>query len=505
MRTTRWSSLCVAFVLFALIAPPGAALLDAAAEPANTGVQASGASGESIGRFVAPPMEGVGYATPSFLGKTGHFGAFYFRPGEEVRFFVGRLQLGSTAGSELLMPLDLVGSNDLDDPGVMNMARLLQSLDVDGDPTNGVRITEEVTTCLATALGSTTTIDFTDDARVGAVISATAAACADIEGVSLAPVSADAAMQHLVRSLFGRSGSNVSGTPARYSTKGRIEILQLLVPAATSDDVPTEVAYYDVYGRLIETRDRVKPIVALFQDADPETGALDAWAAISRDEGQTWKRTNLSFGADLTSFTLANGDAYFGTTNKPAIQHKSNRIFVAWTSAYCAEGDPRYARGEGEPYHIPDLFGVAGEQGSTNYTELGYPGVGEVPYDCLWSTRAVMDPVTGVLTWFRPERLTSGVRSANQINPASAGNAGFAVSWQEDPLGVRPGAVAAAAMAGVGPPPTQEPTSGTASSTGATSAGSMQTTYPSVSSTGGLSSRDAPKPSFRCRCPHASL
>jgi hypothetical protein len=36
-------------------------------------------------------------------------------------------------------------------------------------------------------------------------------------------------------------------------------------------------------------------------------GEHDAYAALSLDDGATWKRTNLSESAHLSSFTLANG------------------------------------------------------------------------------------------------------------------------------------------------------------------------------------------------------
>jgi len=45
----------------------------------------------------------------------------------------------------------------------------------------------------------------------------------------------------------------------------------------------------------------------------------------------------------------------------------------------------------------------------------------------------------GDIVWFKPERLTSGRRDALQIFMGGASGAGFALVWQEDPEGVRPG------------------------------------------------------------------
>ncbi|MCI5210542.1 MAG: hypothetical protein D3910_17525, partial [Candidatus Electrothrix sp. ATG2] len=45
----------------------------------------------------------------------------------------------------------------------------------------------------------------------------------------------------------------------------------------------------------------------------------------------------------------------------------------------------------------------------------------------------------GDIVWFKPERLTSGRRDANQIFMGTGQGAGFAIAWQEDPEGLRPG------------------------------------------------------------------
>ncbi len=94
--------------------------------------------------------------------------------------------------------------------------------------------------------------------------------------------------------------------------------------------------------------------------------------------------------------------------------------------------------------YLTDLFGAAGSQSSTDYTELGVEVVGEVPYSCLWSARGVLreDPeATGTteVVWFQAERLTSGARDVNRVETSCVAGAGCAITWQEDPEGVRPG------------------------------------------------------------------
>jgi len=81
---------------------------------------------------------------------TGKDGAFTCQNMNQVRFRVGDLVLGeitSLPDDHYVLPQDIAGvSRDgtITDPEVTAMARLLQSLDSDGDPTNGITIPDDV-------------------------------------------------------------------------------------------------------------------------------------------------------------------------------------------------------------------------------------------------------------------------------------------------------------------------------------------------------------------------
>ena len=94
---------------------------------------------------------------------------------------------------------------------------------------------------------------------------------------------------------------NISKTPGMKSDKAKIEIMPVYVPAQTSDGTPTDVVYHDADGNVIETRDVAKPIVVSYLDEVEGTGASDVFVAISRDDGDTWKRRNISKTADKSS------------------------------------------------------------------------------------------------------------------------------------------------------------------------------------------------------------
>lgn len=80
--------------------------------------------------------------------KTGANGAFTCRNMNQVRFRIGELVLGEISGlpqDGYVLPQDIAGVNReaVTDTKVTAMAQLLQSLDEDGDLTNGIQIPEE--------------------------------------------------------------------------------------------------------------------------------------------------------------------------------------------------------------------------------------------------------------------------------------------------------------------------------------------------------------------------
>ena len=87
------------------------------------------------GRLIDAPVQGVTYRSGTLAGVTGSEGEFQYQDGERVEFFIGDIALGQPVmGKAVITPLDLVPQGSLDSPAVINMARLLLSLDaVPGD------------------------------------------------------------------------------------------------------------------------------------------------------------------------------------------------------------------------------------------------------------------------------------------------------------------------------------------------------------------------------------
>ena len=92
--------------------------------------------GVGKGNLVDAPVEGVQYESGELHGITGPDGGFRYESGGLVRFRIGDIPLGrAVPGKALITPLDLVADGaGLEDAAVINLGRLLQSLDaVAGD------------------------------------------------------------------------------------------------------------------------------------------------------------------------------------------------------------------------------------------------------------------------------------------------------------------------------------------------------------------------------------
>ena len=82
------------------------------------------------GQLIDAPVQGVRYESGSISGITGHLGEFQYEKGGTIRFFIGDIALGKAVrGKAVITPLDLVADGTIDTPAVINIARLLQSLD----------------------------------------------------------------------------------------------------------------------------------------------------------------------------------------------------------------------------------------------------------------------------------------------------------------------------------------------------------------------------------------
>ncbi len=109
------------------------------------------------GMFVDSAVEGLSYSTPSGSGLTNDKGEFIYQADEKVTFSLGGIVFPEIDAKDLITPLDLFDTMDINHEAVVNTLRLLQTLDADGDPENGITIPALVRT-----LAESITLDLND-------------------------------------------------------------------------------------------------------------------------------------------------------------------------------------------------------------------------------------------------------------------------------------------------------------------------------------------------------
>jgi len=158
------------------------------------------------GEFIDSAVEGLSYKTETQSGLTDSEGKFIYIPGETVTFSIGDIVLGSAKGEAVITPVSLVtGAEDENNEMVVNIARVLQTLDKDGDPDNGILIDELVRTqAISKAIDFTlSSNDFEDNGDIQTLVSELTSSF----GEAKALVSSSNAKLHLKKSIL----TNFSG------------------------------------------------------------------------------------------------------------------------------------------------------------------------------------------------------------------------------------------------------------------------------------------------------
>ncbi|MEE8618246.1 MAG: adhesin [Nitrosomonadaceae bacterium] len=96
------------------------------------------ATGPTTGKLTNAAVSGVAYSTSSKMaGITDDRGIYNYNHGDTVEFKLGSLILGKVKAAAIVTPIDLAGDSNT---RLQNLLVLLQSLDSDNDPGNGISI-----------------------------------------------------------------------------------------------------------------------------------------------------------------------------------------------------------------------------------------------------------------------------------------------------------------------------------------------------------------------------
>lgn len=97
------------------------------------------------GKFIDGPVSGMYFETSSHSGVTDGAGNYQYRAGEDITFYIGNLRLPPLPGSALITPADYTPLvDDPTYPSIVNLLRLLQSLDTDLNHANGIQLPESL-------------------------------------------------------------------------------------------------------------------------------------------------------------------------------------------------------------------------------------------------------------------------------------------------------------------------------------------------------------------------
>lgn len=190
------------------------------------------------GVFLDAAVEGLDYTTAGLKGTTRADGGFSCKAGDAIAFTLGGLNLGSSTCASILSPLNLANSTSYKDDAVVNRLMMLQLLDADNDPSNGIQIVSEVKTALSTA-----TLDFSASATN--FNTAMAAMLAKLPA-AYASRSSDNDRRALVREHFEDTLASKIGTPVAESLS-QTNTLGTVSIAITRYQIQADKSFYVPY------------------------------------------------------------------------------------------------------------------------------------------------------------------------------------------------------------------------------------------------------------------
>lgn len=125
------------------------------------------------GYFKDSAVAGLTYVTSSNVtGTTRPDGGFDYNPGDTIRFSFGAIEFPAVSATSLITPLNMA-DGVVDSPVLNNIAYLLQALDSDDNPDNGITLSPDLISQANQKVDfSLPTADFVNNAVVTSVIRA---------------------------------------------------------------------------------------------------------------------------------------------------------------------------------------------------------------------------------------------------------------------------------------------------------------------------------------------
>jgi len=168
------------------------------------------------GIFIDSPVQGLNYATETQSGVTNATGEFIYQLEEMVTFSIGGIDFLDVPVDDVITPLNIFDTQDIYQTNVVNMLRLLQTLDVDGLATNGITLNENIH-----ALAANLNVDFSSadfDNQVEQLV-------LENNAVNISLISAEQAILHFEETLMGGEQSMCDSDHPSVGYTGSFETL----------------------------------------------------------------------------------------------------------------------------------------------------------------------------------------------------------------------------------------------------------------------------------------
>lgn len=188
------------------------------------------------GLFSDSKVINLSYRTDSQQGFTDENGYFKYKEGEQIVFSIGNITLPPVYAEKIITPLELVGTANIDNQSVLNILRLLQTLDTDKNPENGISIDPN-------AHGIAQAIDFSLSSEAFELAVADLLMDLSIDG---GLVSAGSASSHFLNTLNDIAGNRSSIVAALDSFAG----------TSSNTGTVTQQTVPSLLGKVVYARDQ---------------------------------------------------------------------------------------------------------------------------------------------------------------------------------------------------------------------------------------------------------
>ena len=321
--------------LFFMLTISGCGGSDSSTSTTNT------STNTGTGVFLDSAVEGISYISGSVSGVTDANGAFTYEVGSVVRFMIGDVVIGEAPGQSVVTPVDLVSGSNASHPTVINIVSFLLTLDEDGNPDNGIQISEMVR-----SLAQGKSIDFTQATSAFAADGNVQTVVSEFTAVTVAGartlVTESYAQTHLSGTIWGIYAGSYTGTFSGDDS-GSLSVTILSDGSVTGTGAFDSVGAFTVSGQLVTNGVLVFAMDGALTDAsfigtiDLDGGITGSWKNAGATGAFTGQRSNTGSSGDAGNqdSIVLTGDipSYITGSYTPSSATKLSTT-ISWSSGW---------------------------------------------------------------------------------------------------------------------------------------------------------------------------